>query len=174
MAISRAQKEEMVTAYEQGLGSSGNAFLVGFDKITVAQVDELRSKIREQGGHYEVVKNRLAKRAIQGTAYEELGEHFTGPTAVAYSDDPVGLAKALTDFAKDSEDVLQFKAGLVEGQPVSGEEIKNIASLPSREDLIAKLLFLLQSPISGLARTLGAIPQGFVSVLHQVGEKKED
>ncbi len=173
MAITKARKEEMVAGYEQGLGASANAFLVGFDKITVAQVDELRSKIREQGGKYEVVKNRLAKRAVQGTAYEELGEHFVGPTAVAYSDDPVGLAKALTEFAKD-QPVLEFKAGLVEGQPVSGEEIKNIASLPTREDLIAKLLFLLQSPISGLARTLGAIPQQFVSVLHQVGEKKDD
>ena len=173
MAISRAKKEEMVESYAQGLGTSGNAFLVGFDKITVAQVDDLRRRVREQGGHYEVVKNRLAKRAVAGTAYEELGEHFSGPTAVAYSDDPVGLAKALTDFAKEAP-VLEFKAGLVEGQPVSGDAIKDIASLPSREELLAKLLFLMKSPVSRFVRTLGALPQGFVTVLDQIAQKKEE
>ncbi|MEM1250678.1 MAG: 50S ribosomal protein L10, partial [Acidobacteriota bacterium] len=131
MAISKAKKEGMVEGYEQGLGTSQNAFLVGFDKITVAQVDDLRRRVRESGGHYEVVKNRLAKRAIEGTAFEGLGEHFSGPTAVAYSDDAVGLAKALTDFAKE-EPVLEFKAGLVEGQEVSADDIKDIANLPSR------------------------------------------
>lgn len=171
MAISRAKKEDMVASYEQGLGGSANAFLVGFDKITVAQVDDLRRRVRESGGHYEVVKNRLAKRAIEGTPFESLGEHFNGMTAVAYSDDAVGLAKALTDFAKE-EPVLEFKAGLVDGQAVSGDDIKNIANLPSREELIAKLLFLLQSPISRFARTLGAIPQQFVTVLDQVAQQK--
>lgn len=173
MAISRAKKEEMVARYEQGLGGSANAFLVGFDKITVAQVDDLRRRVREQGGHYAVVKNRLARRAIQGTAFEELGSHFNGPTAVAYSDDPVGLAKALTEFAKEAP-VLEFKGGLVEGQAVSGEQIKDIAALPSREDLVTKLVYLLQSPISRFARSLGAIPQQFVSVLAQIEDKKQD
>ena len=174
MAISKAKKESMVSGYEQGLGTSGNAFLVGFDKITVEQVNDLRRRVREQGGHYEVVKNRLAKRAIQGTPFEGLGEHFKGPTAVAYSEDAVGLAKALSEFAKEQEDVLEFKAGLVEGHTVSGEDIKNIASLPSREDLIAKLLYMLQSPVSRFVRSMGAIPQQFVSVLDQVRQQKSD
>jgi len=163
-----------VSGYEQGLGASDTAFLVGFDKITVEQDDELRRRVREQGGQYQVVKNRLAKRAIQGTPYEELGDHFKGPTAVAYSDDAVGLAKALSEFAKEQEDVLEFKGGLVDGQRVSGEEIKHIASLPSREALIAKLLFMLQSPVSRFVRSMGAIPQQFVSVLEQVRQQKDD
>lgn len=171
MAISRAKKEGMLEGYEQGLGTSQNAFLVGFDKITVAQVDDLRRRVRESGGHYQVVKNRLAKRAIEGTAFEGLGEHFTGPTAVAYSDDAVGLAKALTDFAKE-QPVLEFKAGLVEGQEVSADDIKNIASLPSREELIVKMLFLLQSPVTRFVRTMGAIPRSFVTVLDQISKQK--
>lgn len=173
MPLTRNQKEELLDQYSSGLAAAPHAFLLAFEGLTVPQATDLRDRVREQGGSYTVVKNRLALRAIGGTPMEVLGQHFQGATAVAFSnDDPVALAKALTDFAKDVPR-LEFKAGLVDGQEVAGDDIKAIASLPSRDELIAKLVFLLQSPITRFVRSLGAIPQQFVSVLEQVRQKKE-
>jgi large subunit ribosomal protein L10 len=173
MPLSRSQKQELVGAYEQGLGEAPHVFLLGYKGISVPQVTELRSKVREVGAHYVVVKNRLAKRAISGKPLHALEGELRGPTAVAYSeDDPVALAKALTDFAKTAP-MLEFKGGLLNGQQVAAEQIKDIANLPSREELIAKLLFLLQSPISRFARTLAAIPRDFVVVLDQISKQKQ-
>lgn len=173
MALSRSQKEELVADYGGRFSSAPHAFLISFSGITVPQVTDLRQRVREGGGHYEVVKNTLALRAVKGTPLEGLSEQFVGPTAVAYSEeDPVSLAKVLTTFAKDVP-AIEFKGGLVEGQTVAAEDIKAIADLPSREELITKLVFLLQSPISRFVRGLGAIPQQFVSVLGQVARAKE-
>ncbi len=167
-----SQKQETISAYERGLASAPHAFVLGFQGIKVAQVTELRRRIREKGGHYEVVKNTLALRAMQGKALESLKEHFVGPTAVVYVDgDPVGVAKALTDFRKEAP-VIEFKAALVEQRPIRADQIDEIAKLPSRTELISKLLFLLQSPISGLARTLAALPQQLVIALDQIGKQK--
>lgn len=174
MPLSRADKEQMLAEYSQGLAQAPHAFLLGFKGINVPQVTELREKVRKSGGHYIVVKNTIALRAIAGGAMAALAEHFNGPTAVVYSmTDPVAVAKALTDFAKEAP-VLEFKAGLVEGRPVPAAQIKEIATLPSREELVAKLLFLLQSPIVRLARVLAAVPQQLVSVLDQVRTRKEE
>ena len=172
MAHSRIDKEQIVTGYEQGLASTSHAFLLGFKGITVPQVTELRSRIRQKGGHYEVVKNTLALRAVQGKALADLGAHFTGTTAIAYGDDAVALAKVLTEFAKDVPAV-QFKAALVDNRPVAANQIQEIASLPSREELIAKLLFLLQSPVTRFVRVLAAVPQQLVVVLDQIAKEKE-
>lgn len=173
MALSRSAKEALASDYQDGLAAAPHAFVVGFDGISVAQVDDLRRRIRENGGHYRVVKNRVALRVLDGTGLEELKEHFEGMTAVAYhSEDAVGLAKALNDFAKEHP-VLTFKAGLVNGQTVSGDDVKKIAGLPSREELVAKLLFLLQSPLSRLVRGLAAIPRELVVVVDQVRQQKE-
>jgi large subunit ribosomal protein L10 len=173
MALTRSHKEQLVSDYGASMATALHAFVIGYQGIKVGQADDLRRRIRESGGSYEVVKNRLALIAIKGQALEGLSEHFTGPTAVAFcNDDPVALAKVLTDFAKDVP-VLQFKAGLLDGQAVPGDQIKAIASLPSREELIAKLLYLMQSPISRFVRSLGAIPQQFVSVLDQISKQKE-
>jgi large subunit ribosomal protein L10 len=173
MALTRSDKEELLAEYENGLAQAPHAFLLGYQGITVPQVTELRNKVRASGGEYVVVKNTLALRAIDSKALSQLKDHFVGPTAVVYSSkDPVALAKALTDSVKDMP-ALQFKAGLVEGRAIAAEQIKDIASLPSREELIAKLLFLLQSPITRFARVLAAVPQSFVAVLDQVRQKKE-
>ncbi len=173
MPLTRTQKEELLAEYEQGLKSAPHVFLVGYQGITVPQVTALREKVRGSGGQYVVVKNTLALRAIDGAALSALKEHFVGPTAVAYSEqDPVSLAKALTDFAKDVPAV-KFKAGLVEGRAIAADQIKDIASLPGREELIAKLLFLLQSPITRFVRVLAALPRSFVVVLDQVRIQKE-
>ena len=174
MPLSRESKESLVESYQGGVATAPNVFLVKYQGITVPQVTDLRTRVRESGGHYEVVKNRIVLRVLDGSALEGLKEHFEGPTAVAYNeDDPVALAKVLTDFAKEVP-AIEFKAGLVDGQVVEAEEVKQIATLPSREELIAKLLFLLQSPITGFVRVLAALPREFVTVLEQVRQEKKE
>jgi large subunit ribosomal protein L10 len=172
MPLTREDKTELLQVYEQGLAAAPHAFVLGYQGIKVPQVTALREKIRQSGGEYVVVKNTIALRAIDGNALSQLKEHFVGPTAVAFGNDPVALAKALTDFAKDTP-VLQFKGGLVEGRAVPAAQIKDIASLPSREELIAKLLFLMQSPITRFVRVLAALPRSLVIVLDQVRQQKE-
>jgi len=173
MALSRARKEELVETYGESLAEAPHAFLLGFKGISVPQVTELRARIRETGASYTVVKNRLALLAIEGKPLGALSEHFSGPTAVAYSEEsPVELAKALTDFAKTAP-VVELKGGLLNGQQVAAEQIKEIANLPTREELMAKLLFLLQSPITRFVRTLAAVPRDFVVVLSQVAQAKD-
>lgn len=172
MALTRSKKDELLDQYESGLAKADHAFVVGFKGITVPQATDLRGRIRDQGGHYEVVKNTLARKAVTGKALDGLREHFQGPTAIAYSEDPVSLAKTLTEFAKEIP-VLEFKGGVVDGQVVGADQVENIAKLPSRDELIAKLLFLLQSPITRLARGLAAIPRQLVVVLDQIGKNKE-
>jgi large subunit ribosomal protein L10 len=173
MALTRADKEELIGFYRESLAQAPHAFVLGFQGITVAQADDLRRRVREQGGHYEVVKNRLALIAVRGKGLESLSAQFTGPTSVAFSnDDPVALAKALAQFTKDNP-VLQFKGALVDGQTVPGDQVAAIATMPSREELIAKLLFLLQSPITRFVRGLNEISRQLVVVLDQVRQKKE-
>jgi large subunit ribosomal protein L10 len=174
MPLSRGQKKELVEKYEQGFAAAPHAFVLGFSRISVPQVTDLRAQVRQSGAKYVVVKNTLALRALGGgKALDELKEQFQGPTAVAYSDDdPVALAKLLADFAKGVP-TLEFKGAVLDGQAVVGEQVKEIAQLPSREVLIAKLLFVLQSPITRFVRGLGALPQQFVTVLNQVLVQKE-
>jgi large subunit ribosomal protein L10 len=173
MPLSRSAKEKLVSEYQEGLGAAPHAFLLGFKGITVPQVTELRNRVRASGGEYLVVKNNLALLAIDSSALKALEEHFVGPTAVVYCDkDPVALAKALTDYAKEVP-AIEFKAGMVERRAVAASQIKEIAQLPSRDQLVAKLLFLLQSPVIRLARVLNALPQSLVAVLDQVRLKKD-
>jgi large subunit ribosomal protein L10 len=174
MPLTRSDKEQILETYEQGLAKAPHAFLLDFQGISVPQVTELRKRVRDSGGEYVVVKNTIALRAIDSQALGQLKEHFVGPTAVAFSlTDPVGVAKALTDYAKDVP-AIKLKAGLVEGRAIAADQIKDIASLPSREELIAKLLFLMQSPVTRFVRVLAAVPQSFVMVLDQVRKKKEE
>ena len=172
MPLSLQEKKELVDRYESSVAASPHVFLFDYRGISVPQVTELRRQVRELGGHYRVVKNRLMLRAIGGSALGELEDQFEGPTAAVFGDNPVALAKVLTEFAKDAK-LLEFKSGLVEGRPVAGEEIEQIASLPSREELIAKLLFLLQSPVTGLVRVMAALPRQLVIALEQVRQQKE-
>jgi large subunit ribosomal protein L10 len=173
MAISRAKKEQLVETYEQGLAKAQHVFLMGFEGITVPDVTELRDEVRKSGGTYIVVKNRLAKRAIKGALLESLESEFEGATAAVFgSDDAVSIAKAVTEFAKKVP-AITLKAGLLNGQQVAAADIAEIASLPSREELVAKLLFLMQSPVSGLVRTLGELQRRFVVVVDQIRQEKE-
>lgn len=174
MPLTREAKEKLVASYEDGMAKAPHVFLVDYKGISVPQVTDLRSRLRESDSRYVVVKNRLALRAIEGAALDGLRELFTGPVAAAYSEtDPVALAKALTEFAKVVP-ALELKGGLVEGQQVDAAQIEEIASLPSREALLAKLVFLLQSPVVRFARSLAEIQRQFVAVLDQVRMKKEE
>ena len=173
MALSRSQKDDLVGRYSDGLAKAPHAFLVSYKGITVPQVTDLRSRIRATGGSYEVVKNTLALIAVEGQDMEQLKEHFVGPTAVAYhSEDPVGLAKALDEFTKEVPSVVEIKAGIVEGQPVSADQVQDIANMPSKEQLLVKLLYLLQSPVTRFVRSMAAIPRSLVIALDQVAQKK--
>jgi large subunit ribosomal protein L10 len=169
----REQKAEAISEFTEGIGSATNAFVLDFKGITVPQVTELRKQIRETGSEYVVIKNTLALIAVKDTPLTKLTQHFTGMTAVAYNaTDAVALAKVLTKFAKDVP-VVQFKAALLGGQPVAASEIQNIANLPSREELVSKLLFMLQFPMRGLATVLAANIRNLAVVIDQVRQQKE-
>ena len=174
MALTRETKAELLANYQSDMAGVPHAFLVGFSGITVGQVDDLRRRVRTAGGSYSVVKNRIAKLAFEDSSLGSLSEHLAGPTAIAYSEnDPVGLARTLTEFAKDVP-VIEFKAGLVDGQAVSADAIQEIANMPSREALVAKLLFLLQSPITRLVRGLGDVTPQFLRTLNEIASQKEE
>lgn len=172
MALTRTQKQELIERYGAGLAAAPHAFLVGFKGLTVPQATDLRARVRQTGGYYEVVKNTLALCAVEGRGLDELRDRFQGPVAVAYSrEDPVALAKTLTEFRKEVP-AIEFKGGLVDGRKIDAGDIEQIAQLPGRDELLAKLLFLLQSPIARLARGLAAIPRQLVVVLDQIAKQK--
>ena len=171
--MNRNDKTQAISEFTEGIGQATNAFLIDFKGITVPQVTELRKQVRETGSDYVVVKNTLALIAVKDSPLVALKEQFTGMTAVAYNKtDAVALAKALTKFAKDVPTV-QFKGALLNGQIVPAAEIQNIANLPSREELVAKLLFLMQSPIRGLVTVLQANIRNLAVVIDQIAKQKE-
>jgi large subunit ribosomal protein L10 len=170
----REQKSQAISEFADGIGKATNAFLIEFKGITVPQVTELRKQVRESGSSYVVVKNTLALIAVKDSPLVELREHFSGPTAVAYNaTDAVALAKALTKFAKDVPAVT-FKGAMLNGQIVPAKEIQNIANLPTREELISKLLYLMQSPMRGLATVLAANIRNLAVVIDQIAKQKEE
>ncbi len=151
------QKKQIVADLVETLKSAQAGVLVDYRGITVEQDTQLRSKLREAGVEYKVVKNTLTRFAANEVGYQELDEQLNGPTALAISTtDPVAPAKVISDFAKDVE-ALEIKAGFLDGKVISIDEIKKLASTPSREVLIAKIMGSLNSPISSLVRTLQAL-----------------
>lgn len=171
--MNRDEKTQAISEFSEGIGKATNAFLIEFKGITVPQVTELRRQVRETGSSYVVVKNTLAMIAVKDSPLVELRGKFTGPTAVAYNTtDAVALAKALTRFAKDVPAV-QFKGAMLNGQIVPAAEIQNIANLPSRDELIAKLLYVMQAPIRGLATVLQANIRNLAVVLDQIAKSKD-
>lgn len=170
--MNRDKKTQLISEFSEGIGQASNAFLISFKGITVPQVTELRKQVRETGSDYVVVKNTLALIAVGDSPLTKLKDQFTGETAVAYnSTDAVALAKVLTKFAKDVPTVT-FKGAMLGGQIVPAAEIQNIANLPSREELLAKLLYLMQHPIRGLAVVLNGTIRNFAVVLDQIAKQK--
>src|SRR6267142_6774666 len=156
----KAQKQKNLEALTEQFKNAQAAMIVGFKGMTVPKDQELRNQLREAGISYSVVKNTLARKAAVGTALEPAVDQFKGVTAVALSaGDPVTLSKAITKFTKANPDVFTFKAGIVEGRVMALRDVEAIASLPSREDLIGKVLFLLNAQAQRLATVLSAMPR---------------
>jgi large subunit ribosomal protein L10 len=163
----KADKIKDVEALRKELQSAPHVFVTGFEKLTVAQDFDLRKTVRGAGGRYRVVKNNLVEKAAEGTPAEALMRGLAGMTSVAFTQgDPVALAKALTTYAKANPS-LTFKAGLVEGRAIDVRSIQELAALPSRDELLAKVLFLIQSPARRLAVALNALGRNLAVVLDQ-------
>lgn len=170
---SKGKKKEELNTLKADLTDAKNLFVAQFQGMTVSQDTDLRVKIRETKSKYRVVKNTLARKAVEGTAIEGMSKSFDGPTSIAYNaGDPVSLAKALTAYAK-ANPLFVFKAGMVEGRVINLADIASIAAMPSKEDLIAKLLFLINSPAQRLAVALNGVARNLVVVLQQAVEQKK-
>jgi large subunit ribosomal protein L10 len=170
----RPEKTEQVELIQQELADVPHAILVDFRGLDVAGATALRRRLREEQAQLKVVKNTLALRAISDLPLSEVKEAFEGQTAIAYtSENVVALAKVLREFTREHE-TPTFKAGVVDGKPIDAEQFRQIAKLPSREELIAKALYLMQYPVTGLATALGGILRSFVVVLEQVRLQKEE
>ena len=163
----KADKQKDLEALREVLSKSPHVFLTGYEKLTVPQDFELRKAVRAAGASYRVVKNNLVEKAGEGTPAADLVKGLRGMTSMAYTTgDPVALAKALTNYAKANAS-FTFKAGMVEGRVVDVRAIQEIASLPSREELLAKVLFLIQAPAQRLAAAINAVGRNLAVVIDQ-------
>ena len=171
--MNRDEKQVVVKELNETFKGNNSVLLVNFTGLTVEDSTDLRRKISDLESGYRVIKNRLALRALEGTSLEELKEHFHGPTAIAYTGgDPVALAKVLKACIKDNP-AMSFKAGIVEGQAISASDVGNLAEMPSRPELLTKLLYLLNAPLTRLATALQSPLRNLASVLKQLEEQKE-
>src|SRR6266478_8020284 len=165
MPVTKAKKIEQVEELSKEFKNVSSAVVGTFSKLTVAQDFELRKAVRGAGGKYRVVKNTLAELAAKGTSVESVLKDVSGVTSIAYtSGDPVALAKALSKYVKDNPE-LAFKAGVVDGQPVSVKDIDALAALPSKEEIYAKLLMLMNAPGTQLAQVINAVGRNVAVVL---------
>ncbi len=168
----REQKQQDIALLKEEFNGAGNALVVSFQGLTVEKDWELRRTLEKAELNYRVIKNTLGKLAAEGTPLEPLKEHFIGMTAIAYSEtDPVGLAKVLSKFAKENAQ-FKFKAGIVEGRVINVKDVDTLAALPSKEELVSKLMFLLNSPAQRIAVATSGVARNLAIVIKQIAEQK--
>jgi large subunit ribosomal protein L10 len=173
MALTKAKKAEKVSALAKELENSTSAIIGSFSALTASKDFDLRKTVRQAGGSYHVVKNKLAARSAQGTKIEAALQGLKGVSSVAYtSGDPVALAKALSTWVKDNAE-FTFKLGIVDGKVISKEEITALATLPGKEELFSKLLFLINSPAQRLATVINATGRDLAVVINQAVEQNK-
>ncbi|PYX96440.1 MAG: 50S ribosomal protein L10 [Acidobacteria bacterium] len=173
MAVTRAKKVEQVEKLSGELKNVSSVIVATFGKLTVAQDFELRKTLRASGARYRVVKNTLAQRAAKGSKVEEILKDLEGRTSIAYTQgDPVALAKALAKYAKDNPE-FTFKAGVVEGRVISIKEIEALATMPAKEEIYSKLLFLINAPAQRLVTVMSAVGRDLAVVVNQGVEKQK-
>jgi large subunit ribosomal protein L10 len=165
-------KQKDLVALTESLQRAKSAMVVSFSKLTVNKDIEFRNNLREAGAKYQVVKNTLARIAAKETQFEQATEHFKGVTAIAWTEnDPVILSKAISKFMKDNADIYTFKTGVVDGRLVDLKQVQAIASLPSKEELISKLLYVLNAQAQRIVTVISAVPRDLAVVIKQIGEK---
>ena len=169
----KEDKRKEIDSLRQDLARLKNLFVTGYEKLRVEQDFELRKVVRSVGGKYRVVKNNLVERASEGTPAEQVLKGLRGMTSVAYTtSDPVALAKALTTYAR-ANPTFTFKAGIVEGRVIDVREINDLANMPSKEEVFAKLLYLINAPAQRLTMAINAVGRNLAAVVDQgVKEKK--
>jgi large subunit ribosomal protein L10 len=174
MAVTRADKAVELQALEAAFKGSDSAILVDYKGMNVPQVTELRRQLRTAKAQYKVVKNTIARRALKGTSFEVLEKFFEGTTAIAYtSTDPVALAKTLTTFGKTAP-TLKIKAAVVQGHAVTPADVAELAALPGKPELYAKLLFVLQAPMVQIVTVLSATSRSLMNVLAAAEKKRQE
>jgi len=172
VSLNRQEKAVVVEEVVATVAHAQSIVIAEYRGLDVASVTELRKKARESGVYLRVLKNTLARRAITGTSFEDLSEQLVGPLLYGISTDPVSAAKVMADFAK-TNDKLVIKAGSLPNSVLNQEGVKALASMPSREELLSKLLGTMQAPIATFVRTLNEVPTKFVRGLAAVRDQKE-
>ena len=171
--LGRADREIQIQELHEVFSGIEMAVLTDYRGLTVEEISDLRTKLRDSEARFRVVKNTLSIRAADGTPLESVKEYFTGPVAILYTaGDPVGPAKALMDFIKGNEK-LEVKVGILAGSTIETADIKRLADMPSMETLIAKALSSINAPASNFVRTLNEIPSSFVRVMGSIQRQKE-
>jgi len=172
LSLNLEEKKAVVAEVSDKLAQAQAIVLADYRGLDVHDMTELRTNARNQGVYLRVFKNTLARRAFAGTPFEQLAEHMIGPLAYGMSEDPVAVAKVLNEFAKSNKKLV-IKAGAMPNQMMSVADVASLAALPSRDELLAKLLGTLQAPIAKFVRTLNEVPGRFVRTLAAVRDEKE-
>jgi large subunit ribosomal protein L10 len=168
----RETKQRDLEALTQSLQSAKSAMVVSFAGLSVNKDQEFRNALRSAGAKYQVVKNTLARRAVKDTPFEQASESFKGVTAIAWTEsDPVVLSKAMSKFMKDNADLYTFKTGVVDGRVIDLKQLTTIASLPSKEELISKLLFVINAQAQRVVTVINAVPRNLAVVIKQIGDQ---